>query len=67
MSGKGHNLRVHNGRFLSVYLLPSFEIKRDQTEFWICYVTFNALQNGKKYWRKKGTFEVKWGSHPSPK
>ena len=44
---------IYHDRFLAVYLLPCFEIKRTQTEFVIFYVTFNALQNGKKILKKK--------------
>jgi len=41
------------GGYLAVNLLPSFEIKPTQAEFFTCYVTFNSLQNGKKIFEKK--------------
>jgi hypothetical protein len=44
---------IYHDRFLAVYLLPCFEIKRPQTEFVIFDVTFNSLQNGKKILKKK--------------
>ena len=54
---------IYHDRFLVVYLLPCFEIKRPQAEFVICYVTFNSLQNGKKRLKKNDTFGVKSGLH----
>jgi hypothetical protein len=43
---------IYKDRFLAVYQLPFYEIKRAQAEFLICYVTFNSLQNGKKILEK---------------
>ena len=40
-------------RFLTVYLLPFFEIEKPHAEFLICYVTFDSLQNCKKISKKK--------------
>ncbi len=39
--------------FLAVYPPPFFQTKSPQTEFVICYVTFNSLQNDKQNIEKK--------------
>ncbi len=44
---------IRDSQFFVVYLLSFFEIKRDQPDFVICYVTFDSLQNGKKILKKK--------------
>ncbi len=54
MDENNHNFWFQNSQYLTVYLLPFFEIKRDQAEFCICYATFDPLQNGKKILKKEG-------------
>ena len=53
INGNGPNLPIYNIRFWAVYLLAFFQMKRFHAEFFICYVTFNSLQNGKKIFKKK--------------
>ncbi len=54
MDENDHKFWLQNSQYLTVYLLPFFEIKRDQAEFCIRYATFDPLQNGKKILKKKG-------------
>ncbi len=54
MDENDHNFSFENSQYLTVYLLPFFEIKPDQVEFYICYATFDPLQNSKKILKKKG-------------
>ena len=58
---KRNRLPAYDVRLLKVYLLPFIENIRTQTEFNICCVNFDSLQNGKKIRKKKGTLDTKSG------
>ena len=60
---KGNRLPNYDIRLLKVYLLPFIENFRPETEFFICCVNIDSLENSKKIRQKKKVRLIQKGAY----